>query len=257
MMKRGFEWASMMTMIAASLLYAINANPAYAQADGAPPSGAVTITSNPPGALVYLTGEYRFIGRTPFVLPYTLYGKYRIRANREGYESVTSQYNFTGEGNSSKLMIKLPARTRFKAFYRSMMLPGWGQYYSGRKSMGSILLGATTGAFVTLAIKEHSYKDAQTDYETARTKFSRAGSSFEEQREASNALQSALENLNDAEDARNTTLYIAGGLWLLNMIESVIFFPTHHQDIEFFQKLSPSVSHHAGEIKLSMQVPIR
>ena len=256
-MRHGLGIARIGLLLLAAALLIVKPEAANAQTDGVPPPGAITIGSNPPGALVYLTGEYRFIGRTPFVLPYTLYGNYRIQANRLGYESVTSQYNFTGETGNSRLTIKLAPRTKLKALYRSALVPGWGQYYSGRKSIGTVLLGATAGASVALAIQQHNYSNSQSDYEAAQAKFIRAGASFEEQNEAFNKLQSALQHLGDAKDARDTNLYILGGLWLLNVIESAVFFPNQAQHIEFFQKLTPSASQGAKGVKFTMQIPIK
>lgn len=46
----------------------------------------ITVTSDPPDALVYLNDEE--VGRTPVTVPFTFYGKYDVRLEREGYESL-------------------------------------------------------------------------------------------------------------------------------------------------------------------------
>ncbi len=135
-----------------------------------PPGGAVTIESTPPGVLVYLKGEHQFVGRTPFLVPYALFGKYRLHANRRGYNALASEHNFTGESNSV-VMLRLSPKTPFKALSRSIVFPGWGQFYSGRTFTGSCYVGATFAACVTLAIRENRYKNAQTDYEAAFATF--------------------------------------------------------------------------------------
>jgi len=43
----------------------------------------VSITSNPPGALAYLNDEE--VGRTPVEVPFTFYGVYDVRLERDGY----------------------------------------------------------------------------------------------------------------------------------------------------------------------------
>lgn len=43
----------------------------------------ITITSAPSGALVHLNDEE--VGRTPVTVPFTFYGKYDVRLEREGY----------------------------------------------------------------------------------------------------------------------------------------------------------------------------
>lgn len=46
----------------------------------------IDITSTPSGALVYLNDEE--IGRTPLVTPFTYYGVYDVRLEKEGYQPM-------------------------------------------------------------------------------------------------------------------------------------------------------------------------
>ncbi len=48
----------------------------------------ISIDSTPPGALVYLNDQE--IGRTPVTVPFTFYGKYDVRIEKEGYQSITT-----------------------------------------------------------------------------------------------------------------------------------------------------------------------
>jgi hypothetical protein len=229
---------------------------AFAQGESKSPSGVVTIHTNPPGAVIHLSGEYRFWGRTPFVLPYNLYGKYRLQANRRGYETITAVYNFTGESKGA-LTMKLSPKTPPKALYRSLLFPGWGQYYSERKLMGALFAGATVGAFVALAVNENQYQSAQNRYETALARYNRslAQSDVTVQNANFDNLQNALRSLKDTQDQRNVTLYAVAGLWVFNALESVLFFP-NFSDVEFFEKVSPKLSQTANGVKLSLQFPI-
>ena len=102
----------------------------------------VKIQSSPLGATVKLNGLYSIVGRTPFLVPYPLEGRYKIKATKEGYESETSHVNFFGNSESS-IFIKLKPRTRIKAAMRSLLFPGWGQLYSGDKFRG-VVLGAVS-----------------------------------------------------------------------------------------------------------------
>lgn len=53
--------------------------------DGAPPTGTLTVTSQPPAARVYLDGA--FAGTTPAALPGTVAGAYRVTVKADGYEA--------------------------------------------------------------------------------------------------------------------------------------------------------------------------
>jgi hypothetical protein len=255
MQYENYRYQVIVPLIAIILFWGLQAPLCAQNGDGVPAAGAVTIESNPPGALVYLKGEYQFMGRTPFFLPYALFGKYRIQANRQGYNSVISEHNFTGESGSI-VMLKLSPKTPFRAFSRSLLFPGWGQFYSGRRFTGAFFVGATAATFINFAIRENHYKDAQISYETALALFKRGGS-FEEEQEAYSRLQSALRKLDETQNDRNTSLYILSGLWVLNMLESFLFFPKDEQEIEIFQKLSPKFSQAGNHgIMLTMQFPI-
>lgn len=229
---------------------------ALAQGESRSPNGTVTFNSNPPGAVIYLSGEYRFWGRTPFVLPYNLFGKYRIQANRRGYEEVVAVYNFTGESKGA-LTLKLSPKTPVKALYRSLLFPGWGQYYSERKLVGTLFVGAAAGGFVALAINGNQYQNAKNGYVTALASYNLSLSQGDINAQNANFLnlQRALRSFNDAKDARNTTLYVIAGVWVFNALESVIFFP-NFSDIEFFEKLSPRFSQMENGVKFSLQFPI-
>lgn len=46
----------------------------------------ISVTSDPPGALVYLNDEE--VGRTPLSVPFTYYGKYHVRLEHDGYQPL-------------------------------------------------------------------------------------------------------------------------------------------------------------------------
>lgn len=47
----------------------------------------ITVESEPAGAVVWLNDNE--VGRTPVTVPFTWYGVYRIRMEKEGYETLT------------------------------------------------------------------------------------------------------------------------------------------------------------------------
>ncbi len=56
----------------------------------------LTITSEPSGALVYLSSQE--IGRTPVTIPFTWYADYEVILRREGYETLKDHWNVTPPG---------------------------------------------------------------------------------------------------------------------------------------------------------------
>ncbi len=51
----------------------------------------LTLTSDPPGALVYLNGEE--VGRTPLTRDFVWYGNYDVALRKDGYETVKTTTN--------------------------------------------------------------------------------------------------------------------------------------------------------------------
>jgi len=51
----------------------------------------MTITSSPPGALVYLNDQE--IGRTPITRPFLWYGNYDVAVRKDGYETLKTTQN--------------------------------------------------------------------------------------------------------------------------------------------------------------------
>jgi len=51
------------------------------------------ITSDPPGALVYLADEE--VGRTPLTVPFTWYGDYEVIVRLDGHQTLATHANIT------------------------------------------------------------------------------------------------------------------------------------------------------------------
>jgi PEGA domain len=49
----------------------------------------LTVTSDPPGALVFLNDQE--VGRTPLTRPFTFYGTYDVRVRKEGYQTLKTK----------------------------------------------------------------------------------------------------------------------------------------------------------------------
>ena len=92
----------------------------------------IMVKSNPVGAMVYFQGETNFVGVTPFKLHPNFRGVYDVTIVKDGFEKSKHTYMFKGN-ESGTLSLKLNPKTRLKAGMRSLIFPGWGQYYSERK----------------------------------------------------------------------------------------------------------------------------
>jgi len=202
------------------------------------------VESRPSGAVVELQGVYNFTGRTPFTVPYPVQGYYKIKANKQGYESLSSEVNLVGS-QDSEIVIRLKPKTRFKAMVRSFVFPGWGQFYRGDKLRGIVITGTqlALGAASLLAVNE--YSQSQNALERATQNFQR-----EMTVENANIVDRRLAEAQDDYDFRNTVLIITGAFWLYNLVDSFLFFPSDNLYLDIQTKNS-AVSSNNQSIKLS------
>ncbi len=209
----------------------------------------VKIQSSPLGATVQLNGLYSIVGRTPFLVPYPLEGRYKIKATKEGYESETSHVNFFGNSESS-IFIKLKPRTRIKAAMRSLLFPGWGQLYSGDKFRG-VVLGAVSIGLVGWTLFTHN------DYNTSQNALERAVENFNRNmsEESFQNVQTKLGEAQDDYDFRNTRLLVTASFWAYNIMDSLIFFSSNGGGIEIKANPFPSAGNVINnKIELSLKI---
>ncbi|MGH7495680.1 MAG: DUF5683 domain-containing protein [bacterium] len=230
---------------------------AFAQTDDQNSASAVRIVSKPSGATVDLRGEHEFKGKTPFILPYQLSGKYRIEASRPGYETTAWEYTFAAQ-RPGLLNLKLQAKRPSKALYRSLILPGWGQYYSGKKLWGTLFCGLTAASTLAYGLNEADYGDAQDQHRGALKQFNIAvvSGTNDDQRAALAELNTALRTLNSSERSRNRAFLVLGAIWAFSAIESVVLFPRQAPQIRVGGTLDLSQREQAAELKLTMKLAI-
>ena len=115
-------------------------------------------------------------------------------------------------------------RAKLNALIRSSILPGWGQFYSGRKTSGWAWLGSEL-AIGTLAIVSYTqYNNVYSDFEDVYTDYNTATDHAEIA-----ALKVKAKKVLDEEYAANDQLkmvaYAGGAVWIANMIHAYIAGP--------------------------------
>lgn len=243
-------------VMATILLLAGALNVALAQSSNGPRPDGVVVSSVPAGVMITLQGEYEFVGRTPFTLPYPLTGQYRIKATKDGYESKAKDHVFS-LSNGHIYDISLTPKTPARAFYRSLLLPGWGHFYSNRKMWGVFYSGLVTTSFAVAAVNQSRYRDSQSKYEDAFGRFTDSEATFAEQNTAFAVMQSSLRDLDHYKKKRNRSLYFAGGVWLFSMLENLIFFPSYPHEKGATLAVIPSLNPIADGATLQVQIPIK
>lgn len=203
-------------------LCAILAVPIYAQSSE---DISVTILSNPAGATVFMRGELEVAGVTPTTFFQPLAGYYVIEAHRIGYETFRSSVVFSGQ-ESVTLDIDLVRKTRFKAAFRSLLVPGWGQVYSGGKTKGVLLTIGILAAGATTGVLHLDYDGKRDDYEEVLARFN-ATRKVAEREAMLDELYEAQKDAYDAEKSRNVGIGVVAGIWAYAVLDALVFFPDH------------------------------
>jgi hypothetical protein len=184
-----------------------------------------TIDSNPPGAFLTLEGEFRISATAPCRIPDNIIGNYRLKARQPGDESWSGDVLIL-PNQDNMFALNLSPKTRIKASLRSLIIPGWGQYYSGQKTRSLIVGLGTIGAGIGALIADSDYRRKRDDYFDA--KIDLANATTEEELNRLWALtRSKNRDAYDAETTRNTLTGLAIGMWAYNVLDAMIFFPEH------------------------------
>ena len=189
------------------------------------------ITSEPIGATIYIGGEV--IGKTPSYLPYKISGEYLLRAEKPGYESWSHKIDFSNWPKDT-LACALKLKTKTKAFFRSFLLPGWGQRYAEERSKGKILTALQFTSLISLGAAQLYYDNRLENYNNKKLEYETIAKSYTSAPHAWNELNSSYSKLENAHELRQILVYSAIGAYALNLIDILFFFPEDLHEIKIF-----------------------
>ena len=115
-------------------------------------------------------------------------------------------------------------KSRFDAMIRSAVMPGWGQFYSGKKMMGWAFLGGELTA-VGLAFSAYSaYSTANSNLTAFNQQYNNATDPVQIADLRSKTLQAEADQLS-SNDQMTMMIYAAGGLWAINVVHAFLTGP--------------------------------
>jgi hypothetical protein len=213
-MTRLMRWVTVAALALAS-------GPASAQ----PESGALTVLSRPNGAAFRLLGEQGIVGRTPMTLARGLSGRYVLQSAEPGYEPFRRSIVLDGL-RADTVWMALRAKQPWSAAMRSLVLPGAGQFYSGRSNSGWTYLIATAAAAGAFAVTAQRYQQRVDDYDQADARY-QAAATVGEVAAAFEARRKASQDAEDAYDLRQIALGVTAGVWALGALDAMFLFPRY------------------------------
>ena len=112
-------------------------------------------------------------------------------------------------------------KTRMGSLMRSTLLPGMGQFYSGRKLMGYVFLGTELAAGALAYMSFSQYHTAQDDYVKYQSQYV-ASTDPDQITELKGLAQKALDDESAANDQITLMLYAVGAIHVTNMVHAFI-----------------------------------
>ncbi len=191
--------------------------------------GNLTVVSSPVGTAIMLDGEYQLAGVTPVTFNQKMIGVYRLTAYRDGYEKYETRLVLVGN-EPHHIDFEMVPKTRFRAAFRSLIVPGWGQMYTRQKLRGTLYTSATVISLISLLIADQDFRDKQDVYNEVRDLYQRTRS-IDEKRIIKGRLDTVQEEAYDAETVRQIAFGVTAFVWAFNVLDAIVFFPDRRHTV--------------------------
>lgn len=190
--------------------------------------GMITFHNNTPAQVnVIIDGKNE--GSLPMYEREFKEGNYAIKFSSPGFETKEAQF-FISPTAPIEQRISLVQKTKGKAFMRSLVLPGRGQWYSadedhgGRKITGIIFTGLTVASAVGSGYLWYNYSLNKTTFESSRNDYL-----AQEVMSEIEAYKKIMEDDHTTMSSAKTTASIMTGLfatiWISSALEAMLNFP--------------------------------
>ena len=213
-------------------------------------TSGLTVQTTPPGAEVEVAGALTVRGITPITFPQGLEGEFDVHIKKAGYETYNSSL-FLSTSKNTQLDVDLTAKTKFKAVFRSLFIPGWGQAYSDHKTKGIAFMMLAAGSAASYFIADNRFDDKRKTYDDYLARYNRV-TDYAEKQSLYPLLKSARKDAYDAENVRRITIGATIAVWSLSFLDALLFFPEQKSSILVDQvSLEPDLQNGGGQITLS------
>ncbi|MBL7012777.1 MAG: hypothetical protein ISR83_00015 [Candidatus Marinimicrobia bacterium] len=146
-------------------------------------------------------------------------------------------------------------KTQMGALMRSLVMPGFGQIYSGKKGAGYTLFLLEAGILGMAAKSNSDYTSFQTEYNTQLTNYQSATVPAD----IANykvLVDEARNNMTKANDQLMLFSATAGGVWLINTIHAFLTGPKNEDEASNARPLQLAITPSTNQIQLSWEFPL-
>ncbi len=183
--------------------------------------GRLRLSGLPSGTEVFL--DDRSLGVTPLDDQALPVGAYNVRLRRSGYERGNTQSLSVSNNSNTEIPFDLQPKLKSRSIVRSLFWPGTGQIYAERNSSGWMFALGEVAALGFVAYSVSDYNGKAQDYNDARQAYDNAITGSEIEATAAAAM-AAEDDTNSARTTVTIAAGIAGGLYLWNVIDALLFY---------------------------------
>ena len=152
-------------------------------------------------------------------------GDYTLTVKAKGYSRWTSQISLA-DGDNQAVSVVLRPKSRIVAGLLSV-IPGMGQFYSGRGFMGFLMLAGVAGTAGATIAEQGNYDSIFERYENLQESYAQATETFQIL-----SLREQLETIHgklvESRDTMNQTAMIMTAIWAVNLLDAVALMPRLH-----------------------------
>lgn len=145
-------------------------------------------------------------------------GSHEIQLTKKGFETKSVDLDISANVHS-KVEFELNPLTYKKTLYRSILFPGWGQYYSDYKVKAAIFSTIEIGTIASAFIWDSKLRDASKTYNKTYNKYV-TSTDPEELIKLNKKLKSDYNKIDKYESVRNIFIGIAITNWLVNIVDA-------------------------------------
>jgi len=189
-------------------------------------TGLLQVSSVPQGAKILLDGEE--VGVTPAFLREVPTGFYRLQVDKSGFdvaedsvsinvkELTNISWSLSAEGT------KVWQRERAFATVKSAIIPGWGQFSSGKPIRGALWISALGYCLYQAQSAKADHADQSDKYDLEREAYL-AAVSVDDIAAHKNSTQAAYDKMNDLDRQWQVYLITSAGVYALQLTDAWLF----------------------------------
>jgi TM2 domain-containing membrane protein YozV len=186
-----------------------------------PQESSLTILGIPAKANVYIDGNET--GFLPLENQKILYGSHHVSVTKPGFYSYDENI-LINKREPYTLDIKLAVKSKQSALLYSALLPGSGQFYSGRTTQAIIVGAATLGAAVTTVLFYNNYLDKKDTYSANKNAYD-TNTDLGKMQSLYNTMQDSYGEMDSADSRVKFMFFLTAVIWIYNVVDAYMFFP--------------------------------